>query len=93
MTTIPKLSSALFDWLAWRSGSIIEMFSVRHRTVSLLAAKDILKKHAVGWCPAENIPCRPKLDNVAVMFQTDGREWWTHLRNEEFKIIFGDNNE
>jgi len=86
--SIPRLDSSLFDWLSWKNGSIIEVFNIYHREPCIRASGDILRKHAVGYCPSEFVPCRPKEGFVSVMFYTD-REWWTHLKRSEFDFIFG----
>jgi hypothetical protein len=85
---LERLDSSLFDWLTWSAGSISEMFNVRPREECLVAKGDTLRKYAIGWAPAEQIPCRPKIDCIAVMFLTDDRVWWTHLTNREFERIF-----
>ena len=78
-----------FNWLTWRNGSIFELLKIPHRTEILVLNKNIIKKYAIGYCKADNLPCRPKKDHVAVMFNTgDFDNWWTHLTTNEFKKIF-----
>lgn len=78
-----------FDWLTWRSGSIIDVLKIPHRTELIIANKGIIRKHAIGYCIADKIPCRPKKDHVAVMFNTgELYNWWTHLSTNEFKTCF-----
>lgn len=86
---LPKLDSTLFDFSTWRSGSIPEMFDVLNREKSLIANGALLRKYAVGWCPAEQLMCRPKLGCVAVMFQLHDCVFWTHITQREFEEIFG----
>jgi len=89
-----RLDPCLFGWSSWRSGSIGEFFNIRHRKASIVAAAKLLRSHAIGWCKGENLPCRPKANNIAVMFALeDGREFWTHFRNDEFQIVFGNPQE
>ena len=78
-----------FDWLTWRNGSIIEMFKIHHRESLITANAETLRKHAIGYCDADNIPCRPKKGYVAVMFNTgEINNWWTHLAIKEFISCF-----
>jgi hypothetical protein len=90
---IPRMDSSRFDWLTWRSGSILEVFNVYNRTPSIVASSLLLRKYAIGWCHSENVPCRPKIGYISVMFLTDDREWWTHITKEEFEIVFNDREE
>lgn len=84
-----RLDSSLFDWITWRSGSIWNIFKIRHRAVALLENKKLIRKYAIGYCNASQIPCRPKANHVAVMFDTgEGYTWWTHFKNYEFNTIF-----
>lgn len=88
-TKIQHYNEQSFHWLTWRSGSIIDVLKIPHRTTLIVANKNIIRQHAIGWCKADNIPCRPKLNHVAVMFNTNGvDDWWTHLRIEEFITCF-----
>jgi len=86
---LPKIDSSLFDWSAWRGGSPLDLFQVPCRTEPLIRAGDVLRQHAVGWCPAESTPCRPKVDHIAVMFFKDDRYFWFHLRMREAVAVFG----
>ena len=83
-----KLNSSYFDWLAWRNGSIWNIFKVPHRTACLLESNDLIRKYAIGYCDASRIPCKPKKNHIAVMFNTGEENWWTHLRKIEFNLIF-----
>ena len=87
---LERMDSTHFDWLAWRNGSIPEVFSVHQRESSIVGSADVLRKHAVGWCPSEQVPCRPKAGFVSVMFLTDDRMWWTHVTQKEFDLVFGE---
>ena len=48
----------------------------------------ILQKYAVGYVRGDKPICRPKLDEVAVMFLIDDVFGWTHLRKVEFERVF-----
>ena len=89
---LPRLESSLFDWQAWRRRSVLDVLGprLRCRTRDLTSpdGKARLRLFAVGWCPSERTPCRPKLENVAVMFWVDGDEFWFHLRKAEFEEVF-----
>ena len=86
---IEKLNCELFDWLTWRNGSIWNIFKIPHRTIHLIDNANLIKKYAIGYCKADYIPCRPKNNHYAVMFNTrEEYNWWTHLRKIEFETIF-----
>lgn len=86
---VERMDPSYFDWLHWREGSPAD-FLVQCRTDELLAIRKKLKEHAVGWCPAERLLCRPKIDHKAVMFFKDGHHFWFHLTNKEFGGIFNE---
>ena len=89
MYSIRKLHEQSFDWLTWRNGSTVSVLKIPHRTNLLIANKNIIRKYAIGYCESDNIPCKPKVGQYAVMFNTgEYYDWWTHLRKEEFEIIF-----
>lgn len=79
-----------FDWLTWRNGSLINTLRIPHRTELIVLNKSIIRKYAVGWCKADNIPCRPKKNHIAVMFYNENLfdNYWTHLTIGEFKKCF-----
>lgn len=66
----------------------MSMFNIACRTGDLIAKQDILRQYAIGWCRAERLMCRPKLNNMAVMFAVGEDVFWFHLKSSEFKIIF-----
>jgi len=86
-----RLDSSYFDWLTWRCGNPVELFSIACRSDELQAGSGVLQRYAVGWCPSEEVPCRPKTDHVSVMFCKDGSYGWFHLRRQEFEEIFCEN--
>ena len=85
---IERLNSSLFDWLTWRNGTILDLLGIHQRKHNLIANRHTIRKHAVGWAKAENIPCRPKANCIAVMFVVRDIKFWTHLTREEFDCIF-----
>lgn len=89
MIIIPKLDSTQFTWQKWRAGSIHD-FNIPCRYIALTSgySKMLLRKHAIGWCYGENLPCRPKTNHIAIMFEKDNIEFWFHLRKNEFEEIF-----
>lgn len=88
---LQKLDSSLFDWLTWRAYSIktLGVFA-RYSDITSPMGKRILRKYAIGWCDGGSLLCRPKADQVGVMFFKDGEQFWFHLRKKEFKEVFGD---
>ena len=82
-----------FDASAWRIGSsFVGEFGMECRYFSLTSDEGarVLRKYAVGWTKAESLLFRPKANHVAVMFFKDGRNFWVHLRNNEFIRIFSE---
>lgn len=85
---IPELNSDTFTWSKWRAGSLIDL-GLRTRTAIIEQNKTMLNKCAVGWCKGETLLCRPKHNQVAVMFLKGDLEFWTHLRRGELDILNG----
>ena len=89
MIYIEHLNEQSFDWLTWRNGNILKVFRIAHREPCIIFNKRIIRKYAIGYCKADNIPCRPKHGYIAVMFNTgELYNWWTHLTTKEFYICF-----
>jgi hypothetical protein len=42
----------------------------------------------LGYCDAENLQCRAKLNHKAVMFDVSCEYYWFHLTDDEFSAIF-----
>jgi hypothetical protein len=82
------MESSLFDWMTWRSGNISDIVRGPTREEILLDNVTEIIRYAIGWCPAEMIPCRPKTNYIAVMFYKDDVLFWTHLTKQEFIKIF-----
>lgn len=82
-----RMQPELFDWLHWREGSPADLFVIC-REPNLIEMRKVLQKHAVGWCRAENLTCRPKVNHKAVMFFKGEHHFWFHLTNKEFGAIF-----
>jgi len=83
------LNHELFTWSRWRSGSLAEFnIPTKFEFITSVFGKRVLREHAVGWCKADNLLCRPKPNEIAVMFFNEGHHFWTHLRIKEFKEIF-----
>lgn len=84
---LEKMHETSFDWLTWRGEGVIRI-GVIQREAIILSNAHIIKKYAIGYCPAENIICRPKENCIAVMFLKDDDQFWTHLTKKEFEYIF-----
>jgi hypothetical protein len=90
-TYIKRYNEQSFDWLTWKNGSLLEIFHVKHRYESIVLNIDKIRKYAIGYCEADNIPCRPKVGYIVVMFDTQEINygyWWTHFTKREFLICF-----
>jgi len=88
---ITYLNPELFTWSRWRSGSLADFdIPTKFEFITSTIGKMILREHAVGWCKADNLICRPKPNEMAVMFFKDGYHFWTHLRYKEFEEVFNE---
>lgn len=86
-----RLPSHVFTWSRWRAGNIAELgIRCRYAHITSPQGKSILKKYAVGYHKGEALLCRPKTNEVAIMFFKDGRHFWFHLREPEFLKVFED---
>jgi len=89
MISIPELGSCHFIFSKWRSLSA-QSFEIQRRYFDIVSPKGkrVLRKYAIGYSNAENVPCKPKIGEIAVMFFRDGEYFWFHLRKNEFKEVF-----
>lgn len=86
---LPKLHPDTFDWLSWTGGSIASFgIPCRFAAITHPISMAILRRYAVGYLEGERLVCRPKPNEVAVYFEKDEREFWFHLRKNEFDIVF-----
>lgn len=83
-----RLDGTIFDWLAWKNGTILDVLRVQSRYDDVVKNRKLIRKYAVGWCPGEQLYCRPKENHVGVMFLVDEQMFWTHFTNKEFKAVF-----
>jgi hypothetical protein len=81
------MNSDNFDWIRWRNGSA-KTLDILCREQDLILNRNKIKDYAVGYCEGESLICRPKVDNIAVMFLKDDIEFWFHLTKKEFLNIF-----
>ena len=78
-----------FDWHRWRLGiKVWRELGVACRRQDIIDKKDVLRKYAIGYIPGHKLFCRPKENNIAVMFLVDDEFQWCHFTNEEFEGIF-----
>jgi hypothetical protein len=89
--TIPNIGSCHFTYELWKgfSSQTFEI-SIKYFDIVSPRGKRILRQYAVGWCNAQNVPCRPKVNEFAVMFYKEGEHFWFHLRKNEFQEVFGE---
>jgi hypothetical protein len=87
-----QLESSHFDWIAWRQGDPLDLLGAICSGGGIYRAKTLIRELAIGWCPAVQVPCRPKADHVAIMIQKGDILGWFHIRNKEFIEIFGGDN-
>jgi hypothetical protein len=90
MERIEEKDPSVFDWLTWRRGSIHDLgLACREAAITSDRGKQILRAHAVAWCKSESLLCRPKTGQVALMVEKNGETFWFHIREHEFKGVFG----
>ena len=86
---LPKLYSDSFDWSRWRKGlAIWREIGVSCRYIDILEKRNVLLKYAVGYLNGDQLICRPKDNEYAVMFLIDDEFCWTHFRKKEFENVF-----
>ena len=89
MSKLQKLYPDSFDWSRWRLGyKIWRNLGVACRKNDIIDKKDILLKHAIGYLDGDKLFCRPKNDEIAIMFILDDEFCWTHFRKDEFDEVF-----
>lgn len=84
---IIKMHGHSFDFATWRGGHITEL-GISCRFDDIVRHQDILRQYAIGWCPGEEVICRPKKECIGVMFLKDDQLFWFHLSCREFDIVF-----
>ncbi|MFA6355405.1 MAG: hypothetical protein WCW65_03200 [Candidatus Paceibacterota bacterium] len=84
---IDYLDEQLFDASKWRSGTPQDLGLICRSDI-LISNKITLREYAVGYCDADKLICRPKVNNKAIMFYKNGVYFWFHITNYEFNKIF-----
>lgn len=85
---IEKLNEGFFTWSLWRAGSPLDL-GIRFRCLTAVEEQyDLIRKYAVGYCKSESMLCRPKEGYYALMFQKGDLQFWTHIKEKEFRAIF-----
>jgi molybdenum cofactor biosynthesis enzyme MoaA len=85
---LKKINSSLFTREKWNAGSVHSLGIEHFRFENLKDHSEQIKKFAYGWCFAEDISFRPKENHVAIMCQFEEKEFWFHIRNNEFFELF-----
>ena len=85
MTRLPADS---FSWSRWRRFDLFMALGIACRREHILAARGMIRRHAVGWIEGERLACRPKPNSVAVMFLEGDEFTWCHLETAEFDAVF-----
>lgn len=84
-----RLPEDSFSWLRWLYGlDVWVKLGIACREKSIVDNAETLRKHAIGYIPAERLRCRPKENEVAVMFLIEDRFVWTHLSSNEYERVF-----
>ncbi len=87
---IQKTDSGLFEWNMWKAGSIHDLISGPYRHLNIIAQRNLIKKHVIGWCRGESLSCRPKANETALMCAKGDNQFWFHLRNNEVFEMYGE---
>jgi hypothetical protein len=66
------------------------LFGFPCRTRAFSKNRETLREFAIGWTDAERVPCREKENEAAVMFLVREREFWFHMRRNEFENAFAE---
>lgn len=86
---IPRIHPSNFTWELWRGGTLLDLGVLLNIEEFIIKKKDILRKYAIGYCNSRSLPCHPKNNSYAVMFQKGcSIKFWTHLTVSEFNQIF-----
>ena len=48
--------------------------------------KHLLAQNIIGYCDGALIEIRPRPDDMAVMFEDDGFEYWVHVPKDVWKV-------
>ena len=100
---IEKFPAFDFTFERWNAGSYYDLLGIVNGLhtvfnpvlplrVNRVDAINAVRKYAVGYCPAEDLQVRPKIDCIAVMFFKDGIQFWSHLTCREFRNIFNESH-
>jgi hypothetical protein len=81
------IDSSLFTWNLWRGGGFRDLFGIPHRTRDIVLNAPRIAQHVIGWAPAKNLLCRPKVSGYAIMLELDGQLAWCHVTVEEKEAI------
>lgn len=85
---IERMYPEQFTHDCWAGGSLAT-FGIATRYLSITQHRDLIRHHAIGYCPGTSLYVRPKPDCIAVMFWTpEETTFWTHLTNKEFAVCF-----
>jgi len=82
---INKMHGTSFDWLTWINSNPLDII---YREEEILKQRERIRQYAIGYCNGDELLCRPKQDCVGVMFLKDNIQFWFHLTNKEFEVIF-----
>jgi hypothetical protein len=88
MLLIPWIDPGLFTQYMWDGSTIYSVFGFHLRYTEAMKYKDILQLYATGYCKAEELFVRNKLNHYAVMFEKDDKRWWQHFRGNEFMAVY-----
>lgn len=84
-----KIHPSNFTWQLWRGGTLLDLGVPSNIAKFIIEKKAVLQKYVIGYCNGTSLPCRPKNNTYAVMFQKGCLQFWTHLTIEEFNRVIG----
>ena len=88
--SIARLPIDSFEWTRWTRGTIWVRLGVQCRKQDIVNHKEVLRRYAVGYREGHSLACRSKPGEVAILFIIDDHFCWTHIREDEFREVFGD---
>jgi MoaA/NifB/PqqE/SkfB family radical SAM enzyme len=85
---IQRLTPDSFTFERWSAGSVHD-FGVEHfRYENMKMYREVLLDGLEGYCFGEELRCKPKENEVGLLYRKDDDFMWFHIRNNEFVELF-----
>ncbi|MFA5377883.1 MAG: radical SAM protein [Dehalococcoidia bacterium] len=87
--SLDKLPADSFSLSRWRNGTEnIKSLVGSWRYSNIVSGAKKIREIAAGWIYADELVCRPKSENIALMFKIQDELGWIHLRSNELWEIY-----